>query len=488
MFDNINIFYDDAEIHINEFTVHKVIRLLKKRIADGQKTAQNYTFLADAYICKGKYSKALRCALRAKVIDPDYYYTNVILISIYLAECRYAKAKKYLIELSEKAPEDYASTYYWAMILYDAMGGEEQAVRNNALKLINLEKKETPDFLFKKAAAYAHLGEFNKAFQANIKAISKDIPLYALIGSLIYLGVGMICSKFNFNLDFLVKFMIYFDRFCGVISKEDFYYNLTQARFEPDAKKNLARIEKAIKINPKPMFLLRKAEVLQALGSTEEAIEIYKDVLKKAPSYVQCYKLLAGACYDLNDYKAALEYSNLAILNWQSDVSAYYWKIASLRKLNKPSEAINTLEKLEKIAPEEQLLYYIYAQTYADMEDYNKALLYINKQLMKEKNAANYRGKMEFLFRLDRYEEGVECGMKSLEYEKDGSTYYWLATCQAYLYKFEEALENINKAILFGEHDMWTFVQKFKILKELGREKEARLAYQKAVELGYDDA
>ncbi len=192
--------------------------------------------------------------------------------------------------------------------------------------------------------------------------------------------------------------------------------------------------------------------------------------------------------YELNDYKAALEYSNLAILNWQSDVSAYYWKIASLRKLDKPSEAINTLEKLEKIAPEEQLLYYIYAQTYADMEDYNKALLYINKQLMKEKNATNYREKMEFLFRLDRYEEGVECGMKSLEYEKDGLTYYWLAACQAYLYKFEETLENINKAILFGEHDMWTFVQKFKILKELGREKEARLAYQKAVELGYDDA
>ncbi len=35
MFDNINIFYKDAEFHITEVTARKVIRLLKKRIADG---------------------------------------------------------------------------------------------------------------------------------------------------------------------------------------------------------------------------------------------------------------------------------------------------------------------------------------------------------------------------------------------------------------------------------------------------------------------
>ena len=49
MFDNITIFYKDAEMHINKFNAGKVIKLLKKRIAEGQVTAQNYAFLANAY-------------------------------------------------------------------------------------------------------------------------------------------------------------------------------------------------------------------------------------------------------------------------------------------------------------------------------------------------------------------------------------------------------------------------------------------------------
>lgn len=223
------------------------------------------------------------------------------------------------------------------------------------------------------------------------------------------------------------------------------------------------------------------------LGQTEEAVEIYKNILKKDASYVECYGYLCGAYQITNDYKSALEYANLALLNNNMDESAYYHKISILRKMKRPSDALKVLEKLEKIYPESQMLYYIFAQTYADMEDYNKALLCINKQLIKEKDAPNYRDKMVFLFRLERYEEGLECGKKALEYEEQGLIYYWIACCEAYLDRFEEALDSINKAILLGEYDMWTFAQKYKILQELGREKEAHFAYQKAVELGYDE-
>ena len=62
MFDNITIFYKDAEMHINKFNAGKVIKLLKKRIAEGQVTAQNYAFLANAYCEKNDisfYSKSI---------------------------------------------------------------------------------------------------------------------------------------------------------------------------------------------------------------------------------------------------------------------------------------------------------------------------------------------------------------------------------------------------------------------------------------------
>ena len=44
MYDNITIFYKDAEILITPFSAGRVIKLLEKRIANGEETAQNYTF------------------------------------------------------------------------------------------------------------------------------------------------------------------------------------------------------------------------------------------------------------------------------------------------------------------------------------------------------------------------------------------------------------------------------------------------------------
>lgn len=487
MFDNINIFYKDAEIHITEFTARKVIRLLKKRIADGDKSAQNYAFLADAYMTDKKMHKALKNALRAKSVDPDYYYADVLLVMIYQNDGRFAKAEKYLIELFEKAPEDYELAYFCAVILYGQLY-RERACKNYAKKLINLNRT-TPAYLLFKAYAYLALGQFFNALKSVLKAMLQDGKNLCISSQIFLLSSALsalLIEKLNMDICIFSSLSVFFGRLTHSISKDEYYYILSENYYE-DCDKCLENINEAIKINPKAVYYIRKAAILSFMGEAQKAIDIYKSVLKKDSSYVECYGYLCGAYQITNDYKSALEYANLAILNNSKDESAYYHKIATLRKMNRPSDAIKVLEKLEKIYPESQMLYYIYAQTYADLEDYNKALLCINKQLIKDKDAPNYRDKMVFLFRLERYEEGLECGKKALEYEEQGLIYYWIACCEAYLDRFEEALESINKAIFLGEYDMWTFAQKYKILQELGREKEAHFAYQKAVELGYDE-
>ena len=104
MYDNITIFYKDAEIIITPSSAGRVIKLLKKRIANGEETAQNYTFLADAYLSKKDNKKAFKCVLKAKKIDPDYYYADVVAISILSEEGKYSKAEYYVNDLLEKAP------------------------------------------------------------------------------------------------------------------------------------------------------------------------------------------------------------------------------------------------------------------------------------------------------------------------------------------------------------------------------------------------
>ena len=93
MFDNITIFYKDAEMHINKFNAEQAVKLLKKRITDGQATAQNYAFLADAYINKDDNKKALKYALMSKKLDPDYYYADALLAEIYISDEKYFKAE-----------------------------------------------------------------------------------------------------------------------------------------------------------------------------------------------------------------------------------------------------------------------------------------------------------------------------------------------------------------------------------------------------------
>ncbi len=499
MYDNIDIFFDDAEIHITEFTARKAIRLLKKKIAEcdfkasdgissARKKARCYAFLAEAYMIDKKINKALKNALRAKRIDPEYYYVNVILIQIYCEDGRFLKAEKYLIDMFEKAPEGYYFLYYAAVLLYGQMN-KEKLCKIYAKKLIDLNLT-TPDYILLKSFCYLQLKNYGKALKELMRVIFKTCRKHSLNSMLIIFFSSinsLIVEKLNMDVTVLSLLNLYLGRFLKSVSEDEFYYVLSEM-FYDDLYYSLICINEAIRINPKPIcYHIRKASILNLVGHVDKAIEIYKNILKKDDSYIECFGNLCIAYQMKGDFRAALKYANLALLNSSENENAYLNKVSVLRKLRKNSQALEVLKKLEDISPENEILYYVYSQIYADMEDFNKALLYINKQLMKEKDVHNYCSKMIYLFRLDRYEEALNCGREALKYEPHSTVYYWMATCYIVLEQFEEALDCINKAIFYGEYDMWTFAQKSRILDALGRSHEAEFAYKKAVELGYEE-
>lgn len=486
MYDNIEIFYDDAEIHITELTARKVIRLLKKRIAAGEKSVQNYVFLADAYMTDKKYHKALKCALKAKAIDNDYYYADVILTVIYAEEGKFLKAEKRLSDLLEKAPDDYYLSYLAAIILYSAEGDEKYCLKY-AQKCLELDFK-TPDFILIKALCYLLAADFVNSLKYGIRAALKAFNKLCISNqAMVFFSSlnGILFTKLNLDFSFFTIITSFWGLLFGFVSKAEYYY-LLSTRLE-NSEKALKFINQAIEAEPRLLYFIQKADICGMLGNYEEVIDICNDILEKDNSYTVCYKYLSVAYMFLEDYKASLKFVNMELLNDADNESAYLRKASVLRKLNRSDEAVAIFEKLEKINPECPNLYYFYAQAYADLEDYNKALLCINKELMKEKDAANYRDKMFFLYRLERYEEALECGKKGLEYEKQGLIYYWLACCYEKLDKYDDALDCINKSILLGEYDMWTFWQKANILGGLHRDTEAEFAYKKAIELGYKD-
>ena len=492
MFDNITIFYKDAEMHINHFNAGIVIKLLKKRIAEGEVTAQNYAFLANAYCDKNDNKKALKYAFMSKKLDPDYYYADVLLTIIYLNDEKISKAERCLNNLLEKAPDDYYFADFLALEVYKRQnndGSKQKIIDKYCEKILSYEEDGSNCLFIAKCSAYLWKGkgESISALKQLLKALKADIrylfdsSCIAILMAILFLYIFELLKVLpSYNLRINLGMIFY--------PKDERYYELADPIFNDSSPKKLLKyIEKAIKIKPKPLYYMRMADIKSILGCHEEAIEIYKRVLEEDDSFVECYERIAGEYRDIDDFQNALKYINMAILNNQENAELYFAKAMYLSALFKFDEALDLLLNFDKKHPEaeNETAYYI-SYCYSYLEDYNKALLYINKHLLKEKTYNIYKYKMALLLDLKRYEEAIETGKKALEFQENEYIYYKMAICYGRLENFSTALVCINKSILLGGADKYGYYIKSEILSALGQNKEAEKSYTKAVELGYN--
>ena len=491
MFDNITIFYKDAEMHINKFNAGKVIKLLKKRIAEGQVTAQNYAFLANAYCEKNDYKKALKYAFMSKKLDPDYYYADVLLIVIYLNDQKISKAERYLNNLLEKVPDDYYFADLLALEVYKRQnndGSKQKIIDKFCEKILNYEEDGSNCLIIAKCSAYLWKGKTKSALKQVLKTLKADIrylfdsSCIGILKTILFLYIFDELLKVwpSYNMCTNLNMIFY--------PKDERYYELADPIFNNSPPEKLLKyIEKAIKIKSKPVYYIRMADIKSILGCHEEAIEIYKRVLEEDDSFIECYQRIAGEYRELEDFSNALKYINLAILNNQENTELYFSKAMYLSSLFKFDEALELLLNFDKKHPEaENETAYFISYCYSYLEDYNKALLYINKHLLKEKTYDIYKYKMNLLLDLKRYEEAIETAKKALEFQENEFIYYKMAICYGRLKDFSTALVCINKSILLGGTDKYGYYIKSEILGALGRNKEAEKAYRKAVELGYN--
>ena len=439
MYDNITIFYKDAEILITPFSAGRVIKLLEKRIANGEETAQNYTFLADAYSMKKDSKKAFKYILKAKKIDPDYYYADVVAISILNEEGKFSKAEYYANDLLEKAPEDYYLGNTFAAVVYvnpGFNGRKKKVVQKLAEKILAHEDDGSFKYLNCCIFVYQEVFfDFDMALKYWVKAFKrKPVMMLTLewLISIIFLVFQAIITKFKLNVTYTqcINWVRFF------MKKEQYYYFVSNPYCtDLSPEKMLECIDKAIKINPLPLYRIRKGE----------------------------------------------------ILNSQDDEYLYKLKSKILKYLNKPDEALNVLLKFYENYPDDMEIENTIASEYEKRKEYAKALSFINKSLLKEKDSDKYLGKEIILVQMERYEDAINAAEKSIELEENGAAYYWMALAYGRLEQYSKALTAINKSILLDGGDMWSYKIQSEILGALGNSKAAEKAYKKARELGLDE-
>ncbi len=491
MYDNITIFYKDAEIQITPFTAGRVIKLLKKRIANGEETAQNYTFLADAYLAKKDNKKAFKYVLKAKKIDPDYYYADVVAIRILSEENKYSKAEYYLNNLLDKAPDDYYLKDICALEVYTSPNylnnfNKQQRCKKLAKKILHHEDDGSSGYMKACFIAYFYaLSDFESAFKCLIQSFKRDICTLFLLESFVAIltVLSLILVK-RFQLNLVPSRWAKF--FAPFIPKEEYYYEISNpyCMYLPP-EKALKYIDKAIKIKPLPVYRIRKGTILYFSGQGyQEAIEILKDVLDEDSSYKECYEIIAQCYFELEDYANALKYVNLAILNNQDEERLYELKSKILKYLNKPDEALNVLLKFYEKYPNDLEIERTLALEYDNRGESNNALSYINKSLLKEKTSDKYCRKASILLDLEKNEDSVKAAEKSIKLEESGIAYYWLAIAYGRLEEYSKSLTAINKSILLDGGDKYSFKIQSEVYGALGRYKDAEKAFKKAKELG----
>lgn len=482
MFDNIYTFYNDAEYLINFFNANRIIKLLKKRIESGQKTPQNYAFLANAYYHKAQYSNALKCALKSKYLDENYYYADFVLTMIYIDEENISKAEKYLSILFEKCPQDYYFAYYAAVGLY-SMKDEYDIAQKYSDKLKQINKQEPFCETLKALACFLEQ-DYKNILKYSISALKMKPKTFENLILLIGLIFFSEISIFFKNIDGIKLFRYFATLF---LPKDERYAWLSDMCMYYDSKKALKNINKAIKINPKPAYLIRKAMILGSCYRYKKAINILESVIKDNSEYTSVYEYLTNLYICLRDYKKALEYANLDLLNNMHNPKMYHRKLDILFKMERYDDVLKVLDKLEKEFPGDCGLEYKRAQVFMVNKDYEKALLYINKLLLRENDNLYLQDKMYCLFMLERYDEAIDTGLKILGTEEKGITCFWLSRCYLAVESYSKALIYINKAILLGDCDKWDYYWKSVILGKLGRKDEAELTFKKSVNLGYSE-
>lgn len=137
-----------------------------------------------------------------------------------------------------------------------------------------------------------------------------------------------------------------------------------------------------------------EARLLTKLGKKSEAIEFYRGIIKYNPTAAEAYEELADIYMDQNNISEAEKYYT-AIYEYISDykyIRAVRLKLVQVASLKEVLnlEQIYQLENDDRYPIETEDEYYVFANVYASLYQYDKAIMYAEKALQSDRDNINY--------------------------------------------------------------------------------------------------
>ncbi len=127
--------------------------------------------------------------------------------------------------------------------------------------------------------------------------------------------------------------------------------------------------------------LMDKAREAQLAGKADQAADLYRAVLRIRPHWGPAEYGLGLIAIDQKNHQEAIELLSKALRDDPSLVGAYLFRGIALFNLQKPDQALPSLERFYRLRPNDREVRFFLAGTYNALENYSKAAEWYAAQL-----------------------------------------------------------------------------------------------------------
>ena len=248
---------------------------------------------------------------------------------------------------------------------------------------------------------------------------------------------------------------------------------------------------------------IEKANFLDDMGNTKEALKVLDDYLKTDSENVNVLSCKGRILYHGDSFEKAIKIFDLILEINPQDEYAWIYKATSLSKLGFFDESLITYDESLKINPDFTTALYLKGNCLSDMHRYDEAIgIYDNVFKINPDDYYVMITKGNLLFELNHFEEAIRCFDLALKINPEDSGDWYLkrvgfqfrdfpyrtsfnvpssngkallkkGLCLEKLGRYEEAIRCYDMSFKFNNFNLSPFYYMGRCLEKLGRYEEA---------------
>ncbi|MFQ6083569.1 MAG: sulfatase-like hydrolase/transferase [Candidatus Aminicenantia bacterium] len=206
-------------------------------------------------------------------------------------------------------------------------------------------------------------------------------------------------------------------------------------------------LKEVMKENPEnPMIHHSLGETYQKRGEWNKAIKEFKEIIRINPNEIDSYFMLAQSYYKNGMIEEAIKTSKTALNLHSGHLKSLIFLANIYKSLKDIKQSMNYLERAIKVDPSKLQLRLEYAQALTFSEEYEKAIKEYEYLLTKKPDDPMIYNNLGIIyFYLDDFEKAIKYLSKEVELHTNANSYYLLGIACGNLARYFEAVNYLEK-------------------------------------------